>query len=101
MKDENNVAEKEADAQAEAVTETNEAPVQQPVALNIQDLANIRKLFDIASQRGAFKPEEFQIVGAVYSKLSVFVDAALAAAEQQKAETVEAPAEPEVPAEAE
>lgn len=89
MIDENNTAEKVAEAEA-AVEQA------QPVALNIQDLANIRKILDIASQRGAFKTEEFQVVGAVYGKLNTFVNAAIAAAEQQKAEAEVA----EVPAEA-
>lgn len=65
-----------------------------PVALNIQDLANIRHLLDVASQRGAFKPNEFQTVGLIYGKLSTFVDAAIAASQNAQAQA-EAPAEAE------
>lgn len=60
-------------------------PAQSPVALSIQDLQNIRRILDVASQRGAFKPEEFQAVGGVYAKLAGFVDAAVAAAEAEAA----------------
>lgn len=72
MIDENNLADK--------VEETAE----EPVALSVNDLASIRKILDVASQRGAFKTEEFQVVGAVYGKLAAFVDAAIAASQQQE-----------------
>jgi hypothetical protein len=43
--------------------------------LTVNDLILIKNVFDICSQRGAFKAEEFQTVGAVYTKLSNFLNA--------------------------
>lgn len=42
--------------------------------LNINDLAAIRSIIDVASQRGAFKAGEMEAVGKVYNKLSAFLD---------------------------
>ena len=41
--------------------------------LTVNDLIVIKNVFDACSQRGAFKAEEFQTVGAVYTKLSNFL----------------------------
>ena len=54
-------------------------------SLTIQDLANLRNIIDVASQRGAFKANEFATVGDAYTKLDTF----LASVPQQ----AEAPAE--------
>lgn len=56
-----------------------EAP-QQPAAqeaapdLNINDLAALKSIVDVASQRGAFKAPEMEAVGKVYNKLSAFLE---------------------------
>lgn len=42
--------------------------------LNLNDLAAIRSILDVASSRGAFKAGEMAAVGTVYNKLSVFLD---------------------------
>jgi len=47
--------------------------------LTINDLAAVRSIIDVASQRGAFKPNEMVAVGTVYSKIDVFLTAATAA----------------------
>jgi hypothetical protein len=93
MIDDKNVAQ---EAAAEVPNEPVETQVEEqaPASLSIQDLANVRRLLDVASQRGAFKTDEFQVVGAIYGKLATFVDAAVAAQEQAK----EAEAEPEATA---
>jgi len=57
----------------------NEAPVE----LTVQDLGNIKQIIDVASQRGAFKPNEMTTVGTTYTKLETF----LAAVAQQQAST--------------
>lgn len=44
-----------------------------PASLDIQDLAQLRNIINVASQRGAFKPEEFSVVGATYTKLNDFI----------------------------
>lgn len=47
--------------------------------LTINDLAAVRSIIDVASQRGAFKPNEMVAVGTVYSKIDTFLAAATAA----------------------
>ena len=46
-----------------------------PVELTVQDLGNIKQIIDVASQRGAFKPNEMVAVGTIYSKLESFLAA--------------------------
>jgi hypothetical protein len=43
--------------------------------LNINDLAAMKSIIDIASSRGAFKPNEMMAVGQTYNKLSAFLEA--------------------------
>jgi hypothetical protein len=43
--------------------------------LTLSDLAAMKMIIDIASQRGAFKPNEMMLVGQTYSKLSTFLEA--------------------------
>lgn len=50
--------------------------------LNIQDLAIMKSVIDIASERNAFKPNEMAAVGMVYNKLEIFLKSV---EEQQKA----------------
>lgn len=42
--------------------------------LNISDLAALRSIIDVASQRGAFKATELEAVGKVYNKLNTFLE---------------------------
>lgn len=64
------------------VQKPEEAPVQESAPqqasapdLNITDLAAVRNIIDIASQRGAFKAGELEVVGKTYNKLTAFLDA--------------------------
>ena len=43
--------------------------------LNITDLSALRNIVEIASQRGAFKAAELEVVGKTYNKLSAFLEA--------------------------
>jgi hypothetical protein len=43
--------------------------------LNINDLAALRSILDVASQRGAFKAAELEAVGKIYNKLNTFLEA--------------------------
>lgn len=52
------------------------------VELTVQDLGNIKQIIDVASQRGAFKPNEMTVVGNTYTKLEAFL-AAVSAQQQQ------------------
>ena len=49
---------------------TNDAP-----ELTVNDLTAIKQVIDVASQRGAFKPNEMVSVGTIYSKLELFLNA--------------------------
>lgn len=67
----------------------NKEPVEQaqtaPAAeLNISDLNAMKQIIDIASARGAFKPNEMLVVGQTYSKLTTFLDAVAKQAEGAK-----------------
>lgn len=42
--------------------------------LNINDLNAMKVIIDIASSRGAFKPNEMMAVGQTYTKLTAFLD---------------------------
>jgi len=67
---------------------TQQAPQQDPNAsstdLTINDLNALKVIIDIASSRGAFKPNEMVAVGQTYTKLTTFLDAV---AKQQPAGT--------------
>lgn len=60
--------------------EQNVTPTAQPQAqeenfdLTVQDLAAIKQVFEVATQRGAFKANELATVGAIYNKLSGFLE---------------------------
>ena len=43
--------------------------------LNLNDLAALRSVVDVASQRGAFKAAELESVGKIYNKLNNFLEA--------------------------
>jgi hypothetical protein len=52
--------------------------------LTITDLTALKQIIDVASSRGAFKPNEMVTVGQTYSKLEAFLSAVNSA--QQKVE---------------
>ena len=55
--------------------------------LNINDLNALKSIIDVASARGAFKPNEMVPVGTVYNKLDAFLSAAAQATAAAKAST--------------
>ena len=55
--------------------------------LTIQDLALMKDFISVACDRGAFKANEMSAVGQTYDKLATFLNAAIAQAEAQAAET--------------
>jgi hypothetical protein len=69
MSEENQVSES---AVADAAPEM---PAQSGPDLTVQDLQNLKSIIDVASQRGAFKPNEMMTVGQTYSKLEQFLEA--------------------------
>lgn len=52
--------------QAEQPRESND--------LTINDLNAMKSIIDVASSRGAFKPNEMLLVGQTYTKLSAFLE---------------------------
>jgi translation initiation factor IF-2 len=63
--------------------EAEQATEQQGPDLTVQDLQALKSIIDVASQRGAFKPNEMMTVGQTYGKLETFL---AAVAQQQPAE---------------
>jgi hypothetical protein len=62
-------------------TETQKAEANE---LTINDLNAMKVIIDIASSRGAFKPNEMTVVGQTYTKLSSFLDQVAKQAEATK-----------------
>ena len=61
------------------------APEAQNNDLSINDLQAMKVIIDIASSRGAFKPNEMVAVGQTYNKLESFLEQVAKQAEAQKA----------------
>ena len=79
--------------QAEALqsaTQATAAPEEGAMELNIQDLAAMRSLVDVASARGAFRPSEMVTVGTLYNKLDGFLNEVQKQAEAAKAQEAQA-----------
>jgi uncharacterized protein YggE len=58
--------------------------------ITIADLDTIKNIIDLACTRGAFRGGEISQVGAVYDKLTLFLEAVIAQAKAQEASTAEA-----------
>ena len=63
------------EAQVAETPETPETSEAQGPDLTVQDLQALKSIIDVASQRGAFKPNEMMTVGQTYSKLETFLNA--------------------------
>jgi cell division protein FtsL len=55
--------------------EETQKDLQDGAQLTINDLAAMKSIIDIASQRGTFKPNEMVVVGQTYNKLLTFLEA--------------------------
>jgi hypothetical protein len=58
--------------------------------ITIADLDTIKNIIDLACTRGAFRGAEISQVGAVYDKLTVFLEAVIAQAQAQEASNADA-----------
>ncbi len=67
------------------VDETATVAQQQGADLSVQDLQALKTIIDVASSRGAFKPNEMVQIGQTYNKLDSFL-AAVAAQQPQSPE---------------
>jgi hypothetical protein len=54
--------------------ETTQEPTQESAQLTLNELVAMKNIIDIASARGAFKPNEMIIVGQTYTKLTAFLE---------------------------
>jgi hypothetical protein len=54
--------------------ESLQTPAQPPADLNISDLAALKSIVDVATQRGAFRAPELEAVGKTYNKLVSFLE---------------------------
>jgi hypothetical protein len=52
--------------------------------ITVQDLDAIRNVIDLASSRGAFRANELADIGLLYNKLSQFLEAVVAQAQEQQ-----------------
>jgi hypothetical protein len=78
---------------ADVQNQQTAADAQSSTELTINDLNAMKVIIDIASSRGAFKPNEMVAVGQTYTKLETFLNAVAA---QQAANP--APADATAPA---
>ena len=58
--------------------------------ITVADLDTIKIIIDLACTRGAFRGGEISQVGAVFDKLTVFLEAVIAQAQAQEAANAEA-----------
>ena len=65
MSEVKNVAKESTHTKAEVAT--------QPTSITIDDLQAVLKIIDIASDKGAFSPDQFREIGLVYDKIRVFI----------------------------
>jgi hypothetical protein len=54
--------------------------------ITVADLNLIKNIIDLASSRGAFRAGELKEIGEVYNKLTAFLDAVIAQAQEQEAD---------------
>lgn len=68
-------------------TATQEAAAPSQPELTVHDLSALKTIIDVASQRGAFKPNEMVTVGQTYTKLENFLLAIQAQQSQAESAT--------------
>jgi hypothetical protein len=61
--------------QEEVAAPEAEAQQNSEAELTVQDLNALKQIIDVASQRGAFRPNEMMTVGQIYTKLETFLNA--------------------------
>jgi hypothetical protein len=76
------MSEEQVETTQEAQVAQEEQALPQGAELNLNDLAALRSIVDVATQRGAFKASELESVGKIYNKLNGFLEV-VAKKEQQ------------------
>jgi len=56
------------------VDQTTPEPAPAAVDLTVNDLMALKNIVDVASQRGAFKANELEVVGKTYNRLLTFLN---------------------------
>ena len=74
-------------SEQETTTETVE---KESYDLNVNDLNTLKNIIDIASTRGAFRPNEMVVVGQTYNKLTAFLEQVAKQQELAKQQSAEA-----------
>ena len=69
---------------------TTESPEKETFDLNVNDLNTLKGIIDIASSRGAFRPNEMVVVGQTYNKLTAFLEQVAKQQELAKQQSAEA-----------
>lgn len=82
MLEDTNTEVTDAGASEEAVTSAAA-----PVALTLNDLANLKQIIDVVARRGAFRADEMTVVGNTYNRLTAFLQSVVP--QQQPAEVEE------------
>ena len=62
-------------------------------SLSINDLKLCIQIIDVCSSRGAIKPDEFQAIGILHSKLSKFIEMSVQAAAAAATDSTNTPEE--------
>ena len=77
-------------------TEAPKSEAPQPGApdLTVQDLQALKTIIDVASQRGAYRPNEMEVVGRTYNRLNSFLEAITPKKEEANGETKATPQQP-------
>jgi len=83
-------------ANNETQTVQADTPASEPSTapnLNLQDLISVAQIIQVTSQRGAYRAEEMESVGALYNKLIAFLQSvgaiSPAGADQEQAQSEE------------
>ena len=74
-----------AKAKKEEVKQESQPEEQQPQApqLTVQDMITLKSAIELGSQRGAWRANELTAVGAVYERLSAFIQSIMPPAEEK------------------
>lgn len=62
------------EASIEAEAQQSAQAAQQAPDLNINDLAAVKSIIEVATQRGAFRANELEAVGKTFNKLETFLE---------------------------
>jgi hypothetical protein len=54
--------------------QSQQSPSAASAELNLSDLASLRSILEVASNRGAFRAAELEAVGKAYNKLNTFLE---------------------------